>query len=261
MTSEEWGGRSAASVRPVDDDSLLEVLYQATGAVARALDGLDDWGPSGNRPGQYKLDLAADEAAVTVLRTAGLAVLSEESGVTGDPGPTLAVLDPVDGSTNAHRGIPYYAVSMCVLDREGPRVSVVVNPATDDRYDAVRGGGARHNGAAVSPSGSTALSSSLVGISGCPPRHLGWAQYRAFGAASLECCAVAEGVLDAYLQAGEARLFGWDYLGGLLLCQEAGAVAADLAGQDLVVRDDSVRRPVMAATPALLAEVTAALVR
>ena len=41
-----------------------------------------------------------------------------------------------------------------------------------------------------------------MGISGFPGVHPGWAQYRALGAASLECCAVAEGVLDAYLVVG-----------------------------------------------------------
>ena len=45
----------------------------------------------------------------------------------------------------------------------------------------------------------------IVGISGFPGRHPGWAQFRALGAASLECCAVAEGVLDAYLVVGGAR--------------------------------------------------------
>jgi fructose-1,6-bisphosphatase/inositol monophosphatase family enzyme len=45
----------------------------------------------------------------------------------------------------------------------------------------------------------------------------------------------------------------WDYLGGLLVCREAGAAVEDAAGRDLVVLDHSARRaPVGAATPALL---------
>jgi hypothetical protein len=39
----------------------------------------------------------------------------------------LAVLDPIDGSTNAHRGIPIYSTSICVFDADGPRVGTVVN--------------------------------------------------------------------------------------------------------------------------------------
>jgi fructose-1,6-bisphosphatase/inositol monophosphatase family enzyme len=230
------------------------VLNEAVHAVRSSLDGLDDWGLAGTRPGQYRLDLAADAAALPVLHGAGLAVLSEESGLTGDPSSALlAVIDPVDGSTNAHRGIPFYSTSICVLDADGPLVGVVVNQATGTRYEAVRGGGARHNGEAITPSGCTELSSAIVGISGFPRHNVGWAQFRALGAASLEFCAVAAGVLDAYMVVGESTLFGWDYLAGLLICYEAGAVTADRNGAELVVRDGAPRRPVVAATQELAA--------
>ena len=236
----------------MDDVRLLGVLDQAAAAVRDALDHLDDWGLTGGKPGQYRLDLAADDAALPVLHGAGLAVLSEESGVTGDgPSGLLAVIDPVDGSTNAHRGIPFYATSICVLDATGPLVGLVVNQSTGTRYAAARGEGAERDGVAVRPSSCDDLGRAIVGISGFPGRHPGWAQFRALGAASLECCAVAEGVLDAYVVAGRSTLYGWDYLAGLLICEEAGATARERDGRDLVVRDDSYRRPVMAATAAL----------
>jgi fructose-1,6-bisphosphatase/inositol monophosphatase family enzyme len=236
----------------VDDVRLLGVLDEAAAAVRDALDHLEDWGPTGGKPGQYKLDLAADDAALPVLHGAGLAVLSEESGLTGDgPSGLLAVIDPVDGSTNAHRGVPFYATSICVLDATGPLVGLVVNQATGTRYAAARGGGAERDGMAVRPSGCEDLGRAIVGISGFPGRHPGWAQFRALGAASLECCAVAEGVLDAYVVAGRSTLYGWDYLAGLLLCLEAGATARERDGRDLVVRDATTRRPVVAATAAL----------
>jgi myo-inositol-1(or 4)-monophosphatase len=237
---------------PVDEARLLQILDEAAHAVRRALSELDEWGPAGTTPGQYHLDLAADAAALPILHGAGLAVLSEESRRSGpsDSG-LLAVIDPVDGSTNAHRGIAFYATSICVLDAEGPLVGLVVNQATESRYEAVRGGGARRDGEDIRPSGCTELPEAIVGISGFPGRHPGWAQYRALGAASLEFCAVAEGVLDAYLVVGRSTLFGWDYLAGLLICTEAGAVAADRDGADLVVRDAVRRRPVVAASAQL----------
>jgi fructose-1,6-bisphosphatase/inositol monophosphatase family enzyme len=233
----------------VDEVRLLQVLGEAARAVRDALDGLDEWGPAGTRPGQYRLDLAADAAALPVLHGAGLEVLSEESGKTGDPSaPLLAVIDPVDGSTNAHRGIPFYATSICVLDTEGPLVGMVVNQATGRYFEAVRGGGARCGGEAIVPSGCTELSEAIVGISGFPGMHPGWAQFRALGAAALEFCAVAEGMLDAYSVVGGSTLFGWDYLAGMLICSEVGAVTLDRDGADVVVRDDGPRRPVVAAT-------------
>jgi myo-inositol-1(or 4)-monophosphatase len=236
----------------VDDASLLEVLDDAVAAVRDALDTLGDWGPTGAKPGQYRLDLAADGAALPVLHGAGFAVLSEESGVTGDASSgLLAVIDPVDGSTNAHRGVPFYATSICVLDAAGPRVGIVVNQATGDRYAAVRDGGAEKDGSGIEPSRCEDLGHAIVGISGFPGCNPGWAQYRALGAASLECCAVAEGVLDAYLVAGRSTLYGWDYLAGLLICREAGAAEAEREGRDLVVRDAATRRPIVAATGTL----------
>lgn len=253
-------GIGHATVPCVDGSELLQVLGAAADAVADALNGLADWGLAGTRPGQYRSDLVADAAAVRVLTEAGLGVLSEESGFS--PGaterPLLAVLDPVDGSTNASRKIPWFATSVCVLDAEGPLAAVVVNQASGVRYEAVRGGGARRQGEPISPSGKEALNRSLIGLSGYPPKYLGWRQYRALGAAALDLCAVADGTLDGYIDCMRDAHGGWDYLGGLLICTEAGALVADAAGRDLVVRDhDGRRTPIAAGTPALLAELLA----
>lgn len=240
----------------MDEGQILRILDEAVHAVRGALDRLDDWGPAGTRPGQYRLDLAADAAAVPILHAAGLRVLSEESGVTGPTSASLvAIIDPVDGSTNAHRRIPFYATSICVLDARGPLVGVVVNQATGTRFEAVRGGGARRDGQTIAPSGCTELSSAIVGISGYPGHHPGWAQFRALGAAALEFCAVAEGNLDAYSVAGTSTLFGWDYLAGMLICNESGAVTLERDGVDVVVRDDSTRRPLVAATRSLAEQI------
>jgi fructose-1,6-bisphosphatase/inositol monophosphatase family enzyme len=239
----------------MDEVRLLEVLDDAVVAVRAALDELEDWGPAGTRPGQYRLDVAADDAALPILHGAGLAVLSEESGLTGDGAlGLLAVIDPVDGSTNAHRGVPFYSTSICVLDAEGPLAGLVVNQDIGTRYAATRGGGAERDGQSIKPSGCDEIGRAIVGVSGFPGRHPGWAQFRALGAASLECCAVAEGVLDAYLTVGRSTLFGWDYLAGLLVCREAGATALERESRDLIVRDASSRRLVVAATAGLAAQ-------
>jgi myo-inositol-1(or 4)-monophosphatase len=236
----------------VDDVRLLEVLDDAAAAVRAALDVLQEWGPTGDKPGQYHLDLAADAAALPVLHGAGLAVLSEESGVSGDgPSGLLAVIDPVDGSTNAYRRVPFFSTSICVLDEEGPRVGLVRNHANGDRYVAIRGGGADKNGEAINPSGCKELRDAIVGISGFPGTYPGWAQFRALGAASLEMCAVAEGVLDAYTVVGRSTLYAWDYLAGLLVCREVAAAEAEREGRELVVQDASSRRPLVAATRSL----------
>lgn len=241
------------------DDGVLEVLYAAATAVRTALDGLDDWGPAGTRPGQYLSDLAADEAVLAVLDGAGFGVLSEESGLHAADRPVVVVADPIDGSTNASRGIPWFATSLCAVDGDGLLASVVVNQASGVRFDAVRGGGARVDGRPIKPSACADLGTGVVAISGYPRVHLGWRQFRALGAAALDLCAVASGTVDAYIDCSNDAHGPWDYLGGALVCQEAGAAVADLHGRDLVALTPDGRRTVMAAnSPGLLEQVVAA---
>jgi fructose-1,6-bisphosphatase/inositol monophosphatase family enzyme len=219
-------------------------------AVRDAVGGLHRKGLSGGRSSQYVADLAADAAALAVLVGGGLRVVSEESGTTGE-GALVCVLDPIDGSTNFDRGIPYYSTSLCVLEDGAMRCSVVVNHATDTWYEAVRGGGATKDGTRIRASGAEELARSIVACSGTPTHNPGWAQFRAFGSAALELCAVADGSLDAFALAGGARLHSWDYLGGLLVAEEAGAIVRPLDGRTLVTHDAEPRQLLAAATPAL----------
>lgn len=241
-------------------DDLLDTLRGAARAVARALGAVDDWRPQTERAGQYGIDLVADEAAVEHLRAAGLGVLSEESGVHDSDRAVIVVLDPVDGSTNASRGLPWWNTSLCAVDDDGPLAAVVVNQASGEVFEATRGGGARRQGQPVQPSGCRHLDTALVGLSGFPASHWGWRQFRALGAAALDLCTVAAGGLDAYADAVTGGHHApWDYCAGLLICREAGAVVADADGRDLVVLDHGARRaPVAAATPELLDQLLSA---
>ena len=245
------GGRSYR--RPVNPDLLAELLDETADAIIVALGAHEDWGLAGTRAGQYRSDLAADAAALAVLDRVGVGVLSEESGRHRPDAAVTVVVDPLDGSTNASRGIPWFATSLCAVDADGPAAAVVVNLVSGERFAARRGEGATRDGVPIRPSGVTELGRSLVGLSGLPPRHLGWKQFRALGAAALDLCAVAAGTLDGYLDCSPSAHGSWDYLGGLLVCVEAGASVVDAEGRDLVVLDHAARRtPVAAATPALL---------
>jgi myo-inositol-1(or 4)-monophosphatase len=241
----------------VDDLALVELLFEASTAARAALENLEDWGPNTERPGQYWLDVAADGPAVATLIKGGLSVLSEESGRTEGPSSLVAVLDPIDGSTNAHRGIPFYSTSICVFDADGPRVGTVVNHGTGERFHAISGAGAWRDGKPISPSGCVTISESIVGLSGFIRRGLGSWQYRTFGCASLELCAVADGSLDGYLLGDGIVLYPWDYLAGLLICVESGAAVVELDGADPWVASDSPRRPAAAGTEGLLRAILA----
>ncbi len=242
----------------MNDDELAALLRTTAKAVADALGPLDDWGPSGTRAGQYRSDLVADAAAHEVLDAAGVGVLSEESGGHRLDAPLVVVVDPLDGSTNASRGVPWYATSLCAVDADGPRASLVVDLVGGRRYAARRGGGATVDDVVLHPSGCERLEEAMVGLSGLPPRHLGWRQFRALGAVALDLCAVAEGVLDGFVDCSSDAHGVWDYAGALLICREAGVRVADAWGRPLVVLDHGARRtPVAGATPALSAELVA----
>ena len=246
----------------VRDEVLVEVLHDAASAVRVALDGLSDWGLAGTaKAGQYRSDLVADAAAIAVLDGAGLGVISEESGVVGGDRDVVVVLDPVDGSTNAAMGLPWFATSLCAVDRAGgwARAAVVVNQASGTRFSAVRGGGARRDDEVIRPSGCSSLADAVVGLSGWPPVEGGWRQFRALGAAALDLCAVAGGQLDGYVDCSVDAHGPWDYLGGMLVCLEAGAAVVDVHDRPLISLDHDARRtPIAAASPSLLAELVTA---
>lgn len=241
------------------DETLLDVLHEAASAVHAVLGGLDDWGLAGTRSGQYFSDLAADEVALAVLDRAGLGALSEESGLHHADRDVVVVIDPVDGSTNASRGLPWYATSLCAVDADGPRAALVVDQASGVRYEALRGGGARAGDRKLRPSGCERLGDALVGLSGFPSRALGWKQYRALGAVALDLCAVADGRFDGYIDCSRDAHGVWDYLGALLICTEAGVPVADAFDRELAILDPAARRtPIAGATPALLAQIRSA---
>ncbi len=243
----------------MDDQSLREVLDEAAAAIAGALGGLRDWGLAGTRAGQYRSDLAADAAALEVFDRAGLGVLSEESGRHRAEVELTVVVDPLDGSTNASRGIPWFATSLCAVDADGPRAALVVNLATGERFEALRGAGATRNGEPIAPSSTVELNRAVVLLSGFPSRWMGWSQYRALGACALDLCAVASGAVDGYVDCSVNAHGSWDYLGGLLVCREAGAKIGDGDRRDLVTLDHDARRtPVAGATPELLGQLLAA---
>jgi len=235
---------------------ILQVLNNTADAVSKVLEANTDWSLSGIRHTQYSVDVRADNAALAILHEVGCAVLSEESQITGQWGDDdiLVVMDPLDGSTNASRGVPWFATALCALDKSGMRASLVVNQASGkDRYWATQGGGAFHNGNQMHPSACSTLKEAVVGVSGLASFRPQWSQFRALGAAALDICLVAQGVLDGWVDFNSHGV--WDYLASILICQEAGVATSEYLDRELLVTQyDEKRTPIVAATPALLAQ-------
>jgi myo-inositol-1(or 4)-monophosphatase len=237
----------------------MGLLHEVADAVAATLVDVGDRGMTGRRVGQYVLDVVADAAALDVLRRAGVGVLSEESGLERPEASELVIIDPVDGSTNAARGVPWYATSLCLVDADGPAAALVVNQASGMRFSAERGVGAWCDGEPIRPSGCTSVPDAIVGLNGAPPTPFGTAQSRMFGASALDLCLVAAGTLDGYVDCVDEAHGIWDYAGAALVCAEVGVPIADAFGRALFHRDHDARRtPVAGATQQLFDALLAA---
>ena len=111
---------SANDERPVGDDESGSVIDLFGAICDRTRDVVmsnADWAESGVRAGQYNVDVMVDLVCVQALLAAGFDLLSEETGIQRADGEGrrrgIVVVDPLDGSTNASLGLPWFATSLC----------------------------------------------------------------------------------------------------------------------------------------------------
>lgn len=190
------------------------------------------------------VDRAAEEAVRAALRDARPddSVLGEEIAEHVGTGPLQWVIDPLDGTTNYTRRIPYFATSVAVRRvSDGTWVAgVVCAPALGTTWSAARGAGAQVDSTRVGKQKSARLPLQMIestarlvgtGLSYDPGlrrrqlRDLGalvaeYTDMRRFGAAAVDLCLVAQGSLDAF---AEGDLAVHDWAAGALIAEEAGA--------------------------------------
>lgn len=146
------------------------------------------------------------------------------------------VIDPIDGTTNFIRGLPYFCTTLALVAEERVLAGWIYDPTRDALYAAARGEGATCNGQPLTPTWRQSLSTGLVGIchsSKLTAQELSGrivsalergAILRQPGAAALMLCDLAEGRIDALF---DTHLKPWDSIAGLLIAHEAGAVVSD----------------------------------
>ncbi|WP_230686856.1 inositol monophosphatase family protein [Catellatospora vulcania] len=190
-------------------------------------------------------DRAVEQQVIAALaaRRPGDTVLGEEFGGAGiaEQGAVRWIVDPIDGTVNYLYGLPQYAVSIAA-EVDGEVVAGVVrNAATGETWTAARGHGAWRDGRRLTGSPATELALSLVGTGFGYARERRVHQaavvaqvlplvrdIRRMGAAALDLCAAAEGLLDAYYEKGLAE---WDMAAGGLIAREAGLLVTGLSGR------------------------------
>jgi myo-inositol-1(or 4)-monophosphatase len=162
----------------------------------------------------------------------GVRVLSEGAGWVGK-GDLEVVLDPIDGTNNLVRGIPYSGPSLFAVDREGRMTAVVLNAFTGRSFWARSGEGAYRDGERLLPI-PPAAGDVIVGGAHDVKRG-SWP--RLLGATAHTLCAVAEGRLDGYRTPGDSPDRSWDLLAGALIAAEAGLDVRVDGGGDVFAID------------------------
>lgn len=199
-------------------------------------------GAGGDRT--LEIDALAEDAIFAELgrlanEGASFTAVSEERGVVryGD-GSMRVVIDPIDGSLNAKRGLGHYAMSVAVAD--GPTVedlalAFVWDFGTREEFHAVRGGGAFLNGKPVEPLAYERLTDDgrleLLCIEtsdaertaelAAPLAALSY-RWRILGSIAVALCQVATPRVDAMVNVTRCRIV--DAAAGVLLVRESGGV-------------------------------------
>jgi myo-inositol-1(or 4)-monophosphatase len=191
-----------------------------------------------------------------------------EEGSSGDPGADhVWYVDPLDGTTNFSRGLPFFCVSVALRAFGRTVAGAVYDPVHDELFAASAGGGATLNGAPLRVSEVARLDRALIVAQAqtvVPAEIRAYANLverlmsvaggvRALGSPALTLCAIAAGRLDAYC---EYTMDAWDIMAGQLILHEAGGRLTLFDGQPHETTD---RADVIASNGHIHAELSNAL--
>ena len=187
------------------------------------------------------VDKIAEEAALNFLNKSKLKVniLSEEIGFVDNESDYTFVLDPIDGTRNAYRGIPFFSVSLAIGKSRISDVEygIVKNIPTGDTFTAEKDHGAFLSGNRIGTPevpDKEPLSSLALGKN-CDKVTINLAKkdkVRSLGSASLEMCMVAIGALDYYV-VGKEHIRIVDIAASTLVLREAGGIVTNVFGEEL----------------------------
>jgi myo-inositol-1(or 4)-monophosphatase len=237
VNSSEWLVACRAAVQEVR--SLLE----SAGSIAERAVETGTRGEGGDRT--LVIDAVAEDiifAQLERLHAGGLNFLavSEERGeVDFGGGPLRVVIDPIDGSLNAKRGLPHHALSVAVADGDemtDVRFGYVYDFGPSEEWWAASGEGAFLNGMRLDPTlgerrGPNDGKLEVLGIESADPRWVARAidsleanayRLRAMGTVASALCQVAAARLDALVSLRACRAV--DAAAGQLIVREGGGV-------------------------------------
>ncbi len=183
-----------------------------------------------------KIDRVAEDIALEILGEYDLRVVTEESGIVGD-GDTTVALDPLDGTFNATRGIPFYSIALCFSRKktlDGTFFGYVKNLASGIEYYS--DGRSYRDGEPITTSRAESLECNAIIY--YPDRKYPFRRMRVFGSSAIEICMVADGTFDCFIdirksENGKGFLRVFDISASLFIAKNAGAVTSSLDGDDV----------------------------
>jgi myo-inositol-1(or 4)-monophosphatase len=251
-------------------DRELDDLAGAMAAIAAEAGALamarwqDDFGRWEKSPGNPVSDIDLEVNALLKARLTALDAqagwLSEETADHPErlDRPRLWVVDPIDGTRDYLRARPGWAVSIALVEHGVPVAGVLDAPARGESWQAVRGGGARRNGTAVTVGTRSVFSGARVPADQLPRPDSDLVLVPKPNSIALRIAMVAadEADLVATLRWG----FEWDIAAAALIAEEAGATVTDAFGQPLSFNTPSAQAfGVLATTPGIHAAAVARL--
>jgi len=207
-----------------------------------------------------RIDLAAENALIQTLRDYDVSctLVSEEAGtkkIGSSPSNFYLIADPLDGTTNAIRGVPFMVISLAVSN--GPflrdvKTALVCDPVHDVIYTAEQGEGAFRDHERIYPSSTAALEEAVIGVDfnslkmrELMPKLIPLLErikhLRHFGADALELCYVADSKTDAFIDIG-GKLRVTDIAAAYLILREAEGIIVTPEGKELNAPLDASQR-------------------
>ncbi len=229
---------------------LADAAREAWRAVRHRDDLHQEVGTGADGTPTLRVDQILDEAILERARDLGIGVISEESGQSGDASSGLwAYVDPLDGSRNAARGIPFFCTSIAIADGPGHDhllAGVVRNLVTGETVHAgdgpVRVDGDVHEPRPFNPGEvmvaviADSAKDEIKAEQGRRGHHM-----RDLGSAALEMAYIATGALDAFL-VRQPWLRNIDIAAGMHLVDRAGGEHHDPQGGPVQLDFDVRRR-------------------
>lgn len=172
-------------------------------------------------------------------------------------------LDPLDGTSNFATGIPYFCVSLALIQNGKTSIGIVYDPLRDECFVANNENGASLNGeplSAVKSGLKLKQTTAIIDFKRLSPElatrivsELPYASQRSFGSVALDWCWLAMGRGHVYLH-GRSNI--WDYSAGNFIFHRTGGYSCTLEGESIFIDELTPRSSVGAVDQPLFNEWT-----